>query len=74
MANARPCQRCGVEIPAERIEAMPETRICVKCSEEIGGEFDVYARHVNTAKEGSMKKNYGAVKIIKRRKRIEPKK
>ena len=38
--KTRPCERCGVLIPAERIEALPETRVCVKCSEAIGGEFE----------------------------------
>lgn len=72
MAKARPCQRCGAEIPAERIECLPETRVCVRCSEEIGGEFEVFARHVNTGKEGSLKKNYGSVRVVKRRKPITP--
>jgi Prokaryotic dksA/traR C4-type zinc finger len=69
----RPCVRCGVQIPVERIKALPETRVCVRCSEEIGGEFEVYVRHENVGKAGSLKKNYGGVRIVKRRKRIEPK-
>ena len=36
----RMCKRCGEEIPAERLEALPETWLCVKCSQEVGGEFD----------------------------------
>ena len=39
MAKTRPCQRCGAEIPAERIEALPETRLCVQCSAAVGGDF-----------------------------------
>jgi hypothetical protein len=72
MAKTRPCQRCGGEIPAERIEVMPETRICVACSKAIGGEFEIRAIPENLAKAGSLKKNYGGISIEKRRKRIEP--
>jgi len=71
--TARMCQRCGTAIPAERIEAMPETRICVQCSKEIGDEFDVTVTPVNTAKAGSLKKNYGSWTIRKRRREIRPK-
>lgn len=35
------CKRCGTKIPQERLEVIPETRLCVKCSEEVGGDFDV---------------------------------
>jgi len=35
----RLCERCNAEIPAERIEALPDTVICMKCSKAIGGEF-----------------------------------
>jgi reverse gyrase len=69
----RHCERCGGEIPAERIEAMPETRICVGCSREIGGEFEVRMVQTSLGKTGSLKKNYGDVSIVKKRKRIEPK-
>lgn len=33
------CERCGKKIPKERLEAIPETRLCVKCSTEIGGDY-----------------------------------
>ncbi|MBY0527264.1 MAG: TraR/DksA C4-type zinc finger protein [Gemmataceae bacterium] len=69
----RTCQRCGNDIPAERLEALPDTTICVKCSQEIGGEFVYGAVPSNIGKAGSLKKNYGEWKIIKRRRRIEPK-
>ena len=39
----RPCARCGKEIPPERIEAIPDTMVCVTCSVEMGGEFQVVA-------------------------------
>ena len=66
------CARCKVEIPAERIEALPDTRLCIKCSTEVGGEFDILVSRVRTSKPGSLKKNYGDVEIEKRRRRIEP--
>jgi hypothetical protein len=68
----RSCQRCGVAIPAERIETLPETRVCVKCSEAIGGEFELRVSRENLGKAGSLKKNYGGVSVRKKRKKIEP--
>lgn len=35
------CERCGKEIPPERVEALPETHLCIGCSEEVGGDFEV---------------------------------
>ena len=35
------CERCGKEIPPERIEALPETKLCIGCSEAIGGDVEV---------------------------------
>jgi hypothetical protein len=40
-AKTRPCERCGKEIPAERVEVLPDTRLCLECSQAVGGEFDV---------------------------------
>jgi hypothetical protein len=68
----RPCARCGNEIPAERLEAIPETMVCVKCSREMGGEFQVIAIPERTSKEGSLKKNYGGYSTKKIRKPIRP--
>jgi hypothetical protein len=72
MSKTRHCQRCNAEIPAERIETLPETRLCIACSKQIGGEFDVHVIPENLSKSGSLKKNYGAWTIQKRRRRIEP--
>jgi hypothetical protein len=69
----RPCLRCGAPIPIERLETIPETRICVTCSEEVGGEFIRRVRPVNTGKAGSLKKNYSDYELRLVRKRIEPK-
>jgi hypothetical protein len=72
MATTRRCARCGAEIPAERIEALPETRVCVACSAAIGGEFEVTVVPENVGKSGSLKKNYGSYSIRKRRREIRP--
>lgn len=69
---ARRCQRCQAEIPAARLEALPETRLCVQCSQAVGGEFDVIVVPERINKAGSLKRNYGGYSIRKRRKRIEP--
>jgi hypothetical protein len=68
----RPCKRCREEIPSERLEAMPGTSLCVRCSKEVGGEWQYSFTPENTGKAGSLKKNYGSIKLEKRRKRIEP--
>jgi hypothetical protein len=69
--EARPCQRCQQPIPAERLEALPDTRLCVKCSETVGGEYIVRVSSERTSKPGSLKLNYGGVKITKVRRRIK---
>ena len=69
--KSRPCQRCGTMIPVERIEVLPETRLCVGCSAAVGGEFDVSITPENLAKSGSLKKNYGSFDV-KRTRRPPP--
>ncbi len=71
-AKTRPCERCGAMLPSERIEALPDTRLCVGCSQQMGGEFVVGIVPENLAKAGSLKKNYGGFTLHKRRKRIRP--
>ena len=73
MIVSQPCARCGGEIPPERIEAIPETMVCVACSKEMGGEFTVIVTPEKTSKEGSLKKNYGGYSARKVRKPIRPK-
>jgi hypothetical protein len=70
--SPRPCLRCKAEVPVERIEALPDTRLCLKCSEEIGGDYEVSVVHENLGKSGSLKKNYGGVTLQKRRREIRP--
>ena len=66
--QGRPCERCRQMIPPERIEAVPETRLCVKCSREVGGEFKLMVTPENLSKSGSLKKNYGSFEVKKVRK------
>jgi hypothetical protein len=61
------------EIPAERLEAIPETMVCVQCSKEMGGEFQLVVTPERTSKEGSLKQNYGGYDMKKIRKPIRPK-
>lgn len=35
------CKRCNKEIPQDRLEALPETELCVKCSDKVGGDYVV---------------------------------
>ncbi|HEX7447833.1 MAG TPA: TraR/DksA C4-type zinc finger protein [Pirellulales bacterium] len=70
-AKRRWCARCKTEIPPERIEALPEARLCIQCSQEVGGEFEVKFTQENLSKPGSLKKNYGGVTVQKTRRPIE---
>lgn len=67
----RYCARCRAEIPAERIETLPDTRLCVECVRAVGGEFETRTSRENLGKANSLKKNYGGVTMTKRRKPIE---
>jgi hypothetical protein len=69
----RICDRCGAEIPSARLEALPDTRICVQCSREVGGEYEVRVVSENVGKAGSLKKNYGGFSVRKRRRVLPPK-
>jgi reverse gyrase len=66
----RLCERCGGEIPAERVEALPDTHVCVECSRKIGGEYILRAVPENLAKSGSLKKNYASWGVRKTRRPI----
>jgi hypothetical protein len=61
------CEVCKAEIPTERIEAMPETRRCVGCSQSKGTDVVIEVQDENLAKTNSLKKNYGAVTVKKKR-------
>jgi hypothetical protein len=66
------CIRCRAEIPAERVEALPETELCIQCSEAVGSDFIYFATNDRTSKPGSMKLNYGGVTVKRVRRYIPP--
>ena len=66
----RPCEICGEPIDPERIDVLPETRLCIEHAKLIGkygGEFIVTGTQASLGKSGSLKKNYGDVSITKKR-------
>jgi hypothetical protein len=68
--KTRPCEICKLMIDPERIEALPETRLCSDHARKIqkyGGEFIVTATQERTSKAGSLKHNYGSVTTSKTR-------
>ena len=65
------CRRCGEEIPARRLQALPETLVCVRCSEEIGGEDELEVTTNATGKAGSIKKTGETVSVVRKRKPIK---
>ena len=68
----RTCERCDADIPPARVAAIPGTWLCVECSEEVGGDFELIATQENLGKAGSMKLNYGGVSISRRRRTLPP--
>jgi Prokaryotic dksA/traR C4-type zinc finger len=67
------CQRCGEEIPQRRLQVLPDTRLCLDCSQEVGGDFETIVIPENTGKPGSLKKNYGSWKVKRKLRSIAPK-
>jgi hypothetical protein len=66
----RPCEICKRMIEVERVEAIPETRLCIEHARRIGrygGEFLVTATRESLGKAGSLKKNYGDIATRKTR-------
>jgi hypothetical protein len=69
-SQTRPCEICGLPIDADRIDVVPETRLCVehaKLARKYGGEFIVTGTQASLGKGGSLKKNYGDITVEKRR-------
>ena len=63
------CVICNQEIPAGRLECVPDTQLCLKhaqAAEKYGGEFKVRGVYGNVAKAGSLKRNYGDVEVLRR--------
>jgi DNA-directed RNA polymerase subunit RPC12/RpoP len=40
------CVRCGKVISPERLEVLPETRLCKECSEEMGSDIIIKRREI----------------------------
>lgn len=72
MTIACNCTRCGLEIPRERLEILPDTRLCVECVRAVKGEFHLYSVAGQTNKANSLKKNIGSYSLLKVRKAIRP--
>jgi len=68
----RECYRCGEPIPPRRLEVLPNTRLCLDCSQAVGGDFETYVIPENTGKPGSLKKNYGSWKVKRKLRSIAP--
>jgi hypothetical protein len=62
------CRLCSAEIPAGRLRALPETQVCVACSEEIGGEFGLKVTISGTGKAGSLKITGQEIRVRRYRK------
>lgn len=66
----RLCQVCKGPIEQERLEGIPDTRLCKEHGREIanyGGEFIMSASQERTSKQGSLKLNYGGIATTKQR-------
>jgi hypothetical protein len=70
-SNQRECRVCGKTIPAARLEAIPETLVCVGCSEKIGGEFELEVTVSSTGKAGSLKRTGQDVSVERKRRPLK---
>jgi hypothetical protein len=68
--NVKRCRICREEIPPERLEVIPDTLVCVKCSKKIGGEFELQVRVGGTGKAGSLKITGQEVSVKRQRRRM----
>jgi hypothetical protein len=57
--RVRLCARCKQTIDPERLDAMPQTRLCVACAahvdETYGGEFRPRVKETKTGRPGAIK-------------------
>ena len=67
----RSCRFCGVEIPQARLKALPDTRICVKCSDGKGGEFELELTTNSTGKAGSLKRTGRDVEVRRKPRQLK---
>ena len=64
------CRVCEAQIPQARLAVIPDTLVCVKCSEEMGGEFELKVTVSATGKAGSLKKTGEDVDVKRKRKSL----
>ena len=64
--TSKKCERCDKVIPKQRLKAIPETRLCVKCSEAVGGDYEVTIEEENHFKTAQSK-----VVILKKLRHID---
>jgi hypothetical protein len=72
--ETRNCRICGEAIPQARIAALPDTLVCVACSQRIGGEFELEVTTSATGKAGSLKRTGQEVSVKRKRKPLANKK
>ena len=65
--ESRDCRRCGTPIPPARLRTLPDTLVCVACSEKIGGEFELEVWVGSTGKAGSLKKTGQELSVRRKR-------
>lgn len=70
-SSERQCRVCGKPIPEARLKAIPETFVCVHCSEKIGGEFELEVTVSSTGKAGSLKKTGQDVSVARKRRPLK---
>ena len=68
LETGQQCRRCGAEIPTGRLNAIPDTLVCVACSDKIGGEFELRVTISGTGKAGSLKITGQEVSVKRQRK------
>ncbi len=72
----RGCERCKGPIELERLEVLPETRLCARCAHKVdklyGGEFDIVHVTRGTGKGGIKITGQEVEGTRKKRKRLPP--
>jgi hypothetical protein len=65
------CAICAAGIPAGRLRAQAGTQVCVKCSEQMGGEWSGQVRVKRTSKPGSIKRQEAVEGVQWERKNLD---
>ncbi len=68
--NVKRCVSCKAVIPPERLEVIPDTLVCVNCSQKMGGEFELEVTVGGTGKKGSLKITGQEVSVKRQRRRL----